>query len=92
VRDALDPAVALEAVDQGGDGARREREAVAQLTRGQLVGRVEVVHRLELDRARVQPPGHDRVEAVVLQTEAAQRRKKFRNVGQGPQHLSHKDS
>jgi len=66
VRDALDPAVALEAVDQGGDRARSEREAVAQLTWRQLVDRVQVVHRLELDRARVEPPGHDRVEAVVL--------------------------
>jgi hypothetical protein len=74
---ALDPAEALEPVDQRGYGARGEGEPVAQLARGQPASLLEMIHRLELNRWCGDPTCNHRVQAIVLQTEAAERRKQF---------------
>ena len=70
--DSLDPAEPLESVDQRRDGAGREHQAVPELAGREAARGEDVVHGLELGRRRVEAAGDDRVEAVVLQAEAAE--------------------
>jgi hypothetical protein len=74
---ARDPSQALEPVEQRGDRSGAQRHPVSELPRRDRPRRLDVVHGLELGRADAEAARHDRVQTVILQPEAPQRRKEF---------------